>query len=211
MILPRLYPILDVGLLEARGCPVDGAAEAIFAAGAGILQWRCKRNPGEADMLLLERVVAACRRGGARLIVNDRADIARMFGSGLHLGQDDLPAAAARRVVGSEASIGLSTHNEEQVRAAAAEPVDYIAIGPVFSTVSKQNPDPVVGLGNLRAWSALTSLPVVAIGGITTASARDVLDHGAASVAVIGGLYPDPCTPASIERRVKEWLNLLCA
>src|SRR5258708_29563819 len=123
----------------------------------------------------LEEVAALCHRAGVTLVVNDRADLARLVGAAVHLGQDDLPPAAVRRVLGAAGAIGFSTHNEAQLRAAAAEPVDYIALGPIFGTASKENPDPVVGLAELRRLRPLTTPPLVAIGGITPANALSVI------------------------------------
>jgi thiamine-phosphate pyrophosphorylase len=141
-------------------------------------------------------------------VVNDRADVARLLDAGLHLGQDDLPVAAARRVTGARTRIGFSTHNEAQLRNAPAE-ADYFAIGPVFATGSKANADPVVGLEKLREYRRLSAKPVVAIGGITLDNAGHVIDAGADSVAVIGGLYPDPLTPARLRERIQAWQNVL--
>ncbi len=135
--------------------------------------------------------------------------MARLLDAGLHLGQDDLPPALARRIVGDQAVIGFSTHNAEQLRAAAAEPVDYLALGPIFPTASKERPDPVVGLVRLSQWRPLTDRPLVAIGGITRDNAVSVLQAGADSVAVIRDLLPEPCTTESVRQRVKEWLHLL--
>src|SRR5262249_51808870 len=140
------------------------------------------------------------------LVVNDRADLAVLFGAILHLGQDDLPPAAARRVTGPNVRIGFSTHNETQLRSADAEPVDYLAIGPIFGTASKQNPDPVVGIRELARLRPLTAKPLVAIGGITRSNATAVIDAGADSVAIIGDLFPEEGT---IETRVVEWVRLL--
>lgn len=134
--------------------------------------------------------------------MNDRADVAKLLDAALHLGQDDLPPSAARRIVGERGAIGFSTHNEAQLRAGDREPVDYLAIGPIFGTSSKENPDPVVGLDELRRLRAFTEKPLVAIGGITRANALSVFEAGADSVAVIGDLYPDPRTQA------EEWLAI---
>jgi thiamine-phosphate pyrophosphorylase len=145
-------------------------------------------------------------QAGALFVVNDRADIAAMVGAGVHLGQEDLTPADARKVMGKAALIGFSTHNEVQFRAALTEPADYVAFGPIFGTVSKANPDPVVGFDELRHLRPLTSLPLVAIGGITRTTARSVLDAGADSIAVIGDLFPDAGT---IRQRVEEWLSVV--
>ena len=138
-------------------------------------------------------------------VVNDRADLAALMGAALHLGQDDLPPAAARRVTGPKTLIGFSTHNEGQLRAAQSEPVDYLALGPIFGTVSKHNPDPLVGLDKLRRLRPLTARPLVAIGGITRGNAHDVLSAGADSLAVIGDLFPED---TNLRARAEEWLRL---
>ena len=206
MTIPSFYPILDTGAAMSRGVDPVEAARAILGAGAHILQFRHKTFYSRQAHAWLEDIAELCRRSGAALVVNDRADLAVLFGAALHLGQDDLPPEAARRVTGPELPIGLSTHNEAQLRAANTEPVDYLAIGPAFSTVSKQNPDPVVGLAEIKRLRPLTRKPLVAIGGITRANARQVIEAGADSVAVIGDLLPGD---GGIERRAREWLRLL--
>jgi thiamine-phosphate pyrophosphorylase len=140
-----------------------------------------------------------------KYIVNDRTDIALMLGAdGVHVGQDDLPPSAVRAVAGDRLLIGYSTHNADQLLAADAEPVDYLAIGPIFATVSKENPDPVVGTTGLARLHALTQKPLVAIGGITRSNAREAMEAGADSFAVISDLLnPDPQTAIS------EWLSLV--
>jgi thiamine-phosphate pyrophosphorylase len=198
--LPRFYPIIE----PARALPLAAQMLAVREGGAGIAQIRHK---GVWSQALLEAAREA-RRVFPLLIVNDRADIAAMAGAGVHVGQDDLPPAAARAICTS-GLVGLSTHNPAQMQAADGEPVDYIAIGPVFATSSKANPDPVVGLDGVRQVRSLTRKPLVAIGGITRANARAVLDAGADSVAVIGDLYPDELSPASLAARVEEWCRLL--
>ncbi len=155
-----------------------------------------------------ERVGELCRKRGALFIVNDRVDYAKMLGAGVHLGQDDLAPREARKLLGDEAVIGYSTHNAKQLTAAASEPVAYVALGPIFGTASKRNPDPIVGVENLRAWRAMVAQPMVAIGGITRANAKDVWDAGADMVAVIGDLYPAVCDAGSIKERMGEWLRL---
>jgi thiamine-phosphate pyrophosphorylase len=140
------------------------------------------------------------------LVVNDRADLAKLFGAALHLGQEDLLPAVARRVVGSDAVVGYSTHNEAQLRAACDEPADYLALGPIFGTVTKENPDPTVGLDELRRLRPISARPLVAIGGITRANARQVLEAGADSVAVIGDLFPEN---GNIRARSEEWIRAI--
>ncbi|MFN7922149.1 MAG: thiamine phosphate synthase [Bryobacteraceae bacterium] len=208
MKLPRLYPILDVDLLERRKCPIEDAADGMARAGAEILQWRCKRPPSRDDVAVAERIAEICYRFHAQFVVNDRADLAMMLGAGLHLGQDDLPPAKVRKLMPNTA-IGFSTHNARQLISAQLEPVDYLAIGPIFATVSKEKADPEVGIDRLREWRPSSALPVVAIGGITRQSARDVLEAGADSVAVISDLIPVNATRDTIRRRMEEWLTLL--
>jgi thiamine-phosphate pyrophosphorylase len=138
--------------------------------------------------------------------VNDRADIARLLGAALHLGQDDLLPSEARRIRGADTPIGYSTHNERQLLAAISQPADYLALGPIFGTASKQNPDPEVGVEELRRLRPLTDRPLVAIGGIARSNALQVIRAGADSVAVIGDLFPESGT---IRSRAREWLDLL--
>jgi thiamine-phosphate pyrophosphorylase len=205
LTLPLLYPILDRALLTARQCSLETAAGVMLEAGAGILQIRHK-GPWTRDIFeQARRVMRLCEQAAVPLIVNDRADVALLLNAGLHIGQDDLPPQDARSLIGAAACLGYSTHNAGQLTAATREPVDYLAIGPLFATQSKINPDPVVGLDRLRAWRVLTTKPLVAIGGITRENARSVLDAGADSVAVIGDLLPAECTANSIVERFQEW------
>ncbi len=205
MTLPRVYPILDTDALGRRGLALTAAAEAFLQGGARILQIRHKGHWSRKVHQDASQVAALCRRFGATLIVNDRADCARLLSAGLHLGQDDLAPADARSLVGAGAVIGFPSHKAAQLAAAAGEPVDYVALGPVFSTSSKQNPDPVVGLEELRRCRALTLKPLVAIGGITAGNAPAVFEAGADSVAVIADLLPDPATSGSLRHRMEEW------
>jgi thiamine-phosphate pyrophosphorylase len=209
MTLPRLYPILDTELIERRGCRLEAAAEAMLEGGAAILQLRHKGHFSRRIFEQAERIAELCRRAGALFIVDDRADIARLLGAGVHLGQEDLAPQLARKILGPEAVIGYSTHNAEQLEAAATEPVDYVALGPIFETSSKQKPDPVVGLEQLEAWRPLTRRPLVAIGGITRANALAVLEAGADSVAVISDLVPEPCTAEGLRQRMEQWQQLV--
>jgi thiamine-phosphate pyrophosphorylase len=203
--LPRFYPILDTAVAARKGAgPVD-AARVLLDGGVRILQIRHKEFLSRETLEAIERISQFCRDAGALLVINDRADIARMMGAALHLGQDDLPPSAARKITGPDLAIGFSTHNEQQLRAAAAEPVDYLALGPIFGTATKENPDPTVGLDELRRLRALTARPLVAIGGITRANARAVLDAGADSVAVIGDLFADE---GNLQARIAEWLSV---
>ena len=134
--------------------------------------------------------LAVAKQRGVTLIINDRVDLAlALQAGGVHLGQDDLPSDAARKLLGNDAIIGYSTHNVSQAIAAAALPIDYIAIGPIFETGTKANPDPVVGLDGLRAVrKAIGDIPLVAIGGITSVNAAAVIEAGADCVAVISAL-----------------------
>lgn len=199
--IPRFYPILDTGVSDRFEVEPAAAAASILEAGATILQFRHKGFFSRGTVETIERIAALCRDAGALFVVNDRADIARIVGAAVHLGQEDLTPTVARRVTGSHAIIGYSTHNEAQLHAAAAEPADYLALGPIFETASKRNPDPVVGLERLRLWRQLTPRPLVAIGGITRANASRVLEAGANSVAIIGDLFPD------VRARAKEWIE----
>ena len=209
MTLPRLYPILDTALLAKRGFPVLGAAEAMLEGGAQILQYRHKGHFSRCVYGQAQRVCELCRRFGAAFVVNDRADMARLLEAGLHVGQEDLPPAAARRILGPDGLLGFSTHNEAQLRAAEAEPVDYVALGPIFGTTSKERADPVVGLERLREWRRLTTRPLVAIGGITRENAAEVLAAGADAAAVISDLVPDPCTNTALRERIEEWKRIV--
>jgi thiamine-phosphate pyrophosphorylase len=145
-------------------------------------------------------------------VVNDRADYAALLGAALHLGQDDLLPSDARIVIGATAIIGYSTHNPAQMSAAAAEPVDYVAFGPVFPTASKEQPDPTVGIEGLRAVRALAAKPLVGIGGITLERAKACFDAGADSVAVISDLLPVSCPVSALKQttrdRMAEWQRL---
>jgi thiamine-phosphate pyrophosphorylase len=206
--LPRIYPILDTETLARRGCAVAQAAEAMLEGGARILQFRHKGHFSRLTFAEAERVAALCRDAGALFIIDDRADIALLLDAGLHVGQDDLPPLDARRLLGPSRVLGFSTHNPEQLAAAAAGPTDYLAFGPVFTTGSKRNPDPVVGLDGLAEAVRLAGRPLVAIGGITRANARDTLAAGAASLAVIHDILPETCTYLSVRARMEEWQRL---
>ena len=198
------YPILDTDVLARRGMPVVEAAEAILDAGARILQFRHKGFFSREVFADAQRIAGLCRAANAVFIVNDRADIAMLLSAGVHLGQDDLSPSDARGVT----PIGFSTHNEDQLRAGDLEPVDYLAIGPIFRTASKQNPDPAIGVDRLRSLRSLTRKPLVAIGGINRQNAPAVLEAGVDAVAVIGDLLPDACTGTSLKTHVQEWLAI---
>lgn len=189
--LPAFYPILDTAILGPAGLDLLQACRSLLSAGAQILQLRHKGHFSRQLFDQAEQMAAQCREAGALFVANDRADVAALLGCALHLGQEDITPAGARKILPSLAVIGFSTHNEAQVRLAADEPVDYLAFGPIFRTGSKENPDPVTGLGELRRIRALTQRPLVAIGGITLENAGEVLGAGADSVAVISGFLPE--------------------
>ena len=211
MKLPRLYPILDTETLVNRGVGIELAAAAFLEGGAGILQFRHKGHWTREIFATAQGVARLCREAGAPLVINDRADFAMLLEAGLHLGQHDLAPRDARKLVGPDTMIGHSTHNRNQLCAAGGEPVDYIALGPIFRTVSKVNPDPVVGVAELHLCRPLLEKPLVAIGGITQRNVADVLRAGADSVAVISGLLPENATARSIRERMEEWQELIRA
>jgi thiamine-phosphate pyrophosphorylase len=205
--LPRVYPIVDTATLERRGGDPVTFAEALLEAGAGILQFRHKGFFSRGTFAQAERIADLCRQRGALFVLNDRPDLARLLGAGCHVGQEDLAPADVRPVLGP-APLGFSTHNEAQLRAAAAEPVDYLALGPVFGTASKENPDPALGVGEWARLRPLSRKPLVAIGGVTRASATEVWRAGADSIAVISDLYPETLGPRAVRERMQEWLLL---
>jgi thiamine-phosphate pyrophosphorylase len=191
MPLPRLYPILDAGCFPDANA-MSGAAEDLAAAGCRLLQYRNKSG-NSRHMLDDARELRARLGSNVKLIMNDRADLCLAAGfDGVHVGQDDLSPESVRRIIGPERWLGVSTHNPEQLAEADKSSADYLAIGPVFATSTKANPDPVVGLEGVRRARELTRKPLVAIGGITRANARSVIDAGADSVAVISDLIRDP-------------------
>ena len=189
--LPRVYPITDTrisGLSHAEQV-------ALFAAGgATVVQLRDKHAPALEFYDQAKAALEVARERGVQLIINDRVDIALALGAdGVHLGQDDLPPEAARRLLGDDVVIGFSTHNLKQAVEASTWPIDYLAIGPIFATSTKENPDPVVGLEGLRVVrEAIGERLLVGIGGITPANARKVIEAGADSVALIHGLLTAP-------------------
>jgi len=209
MKLPRVYPILDTETLERRGIALETAAAAFLEGGAGILQIRHKGHWSRELFEAAKRVARHCREGGAPLIVNDRADFAMLLEAGLHLGQDDLPPRYARKLLGRELMIGFSSHSAGELAAAGGEPVDYVALGPVFATASKRNPDPVIGVEEVRRCRALVEKPLVAIGGITRENAIEVLRAGADSLAVIAGLLPEAASARSLRERMEQWQQLV--
>ena len=186
LVLPTLYVILDAGMLTE---PAGVIAQKLMDVGVKLLQYRAK-NAGARELWEESRAIAeAARRAKCTFIVNDRPDVAYLAGAdGVHVGQDDLDVEQARKVIGPDRWVGVSTHNLEQFERAAATSADYIAVGPIFQTSSKMNPDPVVGTALLRRVRVLTEKPIVAIGGITLEHAADVLAAGADSVAMISDI-----------------------
>ena len=200
--LPRLYAILDRSCFES-GKELQRAAAALVSSGIALIQYRNKI--GNARQMLEDARELKLRLGNSvNLIMNDRPDLALAAGfDGVHVGQDDLTPESARKVIGPELWLGVSTHNPEQIIEANKTSADYIAIGPVFGTSSKENADPVVGLAGVRAARALTRKLLVAIGGITRANCCPVIEAGADSVAVISDLLPDP------KKSAEEFLRIL--
>jgi thiamine-phosphate pyrophosphorylase len=189
--LPRLYAILDASCFPDSPA-MFSTAEELLAAGVTLLQYRNKSGNAR-EMLEQARELKRRVGAGATLIMNDRADLCLAAGfDGVHVGQEDLSAEGARKVIGEGLRLGVSTHNSQQVEGADKTSADYIAIGPVFSTASKVNPDPVVGLEGVREARHLTRKPLVAIGGINRANCRSVIDAGADSIAVISDLMREP-------------------
>jgi thiamine-phosphate pyrophosphorylase len=193
--LVGLYPILDSRLLPLGELP--NVARILQQSGVQQIQLRMKKN-SDADRLRVQDAVATALEGsGTLVVVNDRADLARMLHQeapdgvrvGLHLGQDDMDPARARDLLGDEIHISWSTHSLKQVEASAGLPLDGIAYGPVFGTKSKDDPEPAVGIDALRRASAESPWPVTAIGGIDAQSLASCLEAGASSVAVIGALF----------------------
>lgn len=201
-MFPPLYAILDPSL---AGQPIPQLAESLVQAGVELIQLRDKRNTPRAVLRRAQELAAQFASSGVRLIVNDRPDIAALSGAGgVHVGQLDLPVEAARLLCGTPRWVGVSTHNLDQLRDADRTSADYIAVGPVFPTGTKEHPDPVVGLDFIRAARQMTRKPLVAIGGITVESAADVFRAGADSIAVVRDLLaaPDPA------RRAREFLAI---
>lgn len=205
MTLPPLYAILDDQAAALAGWDPIDLARAWFDAGVRLIQVRAKLASGARLLELCSRVGELAHAARAQVVVNDRFDVALAAGVlAVHVGQDDVPASAVRRFLGPEGVIGLSTHTREQVDAALYEPITYLAVGPVFGTASKDTGYDAVGLALVAYAASKTTLPIVAIGGITESRARSVIDAGAASVAVIGDLlHGDPAA------RVQAFLRAL--
>jgi len=200
-LLPKLYAIVDAACFSESD-QLYKFAQELIAGGATFLQYR---NKNGSARVVMEQALELRRIAGtsARLIMNDRADLCVAAGfDGCHVGQDDLSVEAVRGIIGNDRIVGLSTHNTEQVKLADESSADYVAVGPVFLTASKANPDPVIGLEGLRRARVLTRKPLVAIGGITRANCRQILEAGPDSAAVIGDLLREP------KKAIEDFLSL---
>jgi len=203
--LPNFYAILDAGLLARRGVGLADYARAIRDAGVRLVQYRDKGAAPQVALRNTEIIRNVFSGSDSLLMMNDRADLAVLAGwDGVHVGQEDLTPEAARIVVGAERWIGVSTHNEEQMRAANLSCADYVAVGPVFATGTKLDAEPVIGLAGVRLARTLTNKPIVAIGGITRENARSVIEAGADSVAVISALIVEG---ESVEKVARDFLD----
>ena len=187
----KVYPITD---LRLTGLSHAEQVTRLIQGGATLIQLREKSLSPREFFHQAQAALEVARAHDVRIIINDRVDIAlALHADGVHLGQDDMPPHAARKLLGDEALIGLSTHNPAQALSASTFPIDYLAIGPVFPTSSKNKPDPVVGLAGLReVRDAVAHLPLVAIGGITAQNIESVMKESANCVAVIGAVLADP-------------------
>jgi thiamine-phosphate pyrophosphorylase len=202
-MFPTLYAIVDATPAQ----PIESLlslAHKLADAGVQLIQLRAKHTPPRQFHEIARALITAVPQN-VRIIINDRPDIASIaIAAGVHVGQEDLPVEAARQICPRPQWVGISTHNLEQLRAADRTSADYIAVGPIYPTATKENPDPVVGLELIRVARKLTRKPLVAIGGITIKSAGEVFRAGADSVAVISDLLnaPDPA------QRAREYLAL---
>ena len=201
--LPKIYPITDVAISSLTHAE---QVAHLLSGGASLIQLR-EKNKSPRDFF--DDAMAAVRlaqAADATLIINDRVDIALALGAtGVHLGQTDMPVGAARQLLGPDALIGYSTHNLDQVREALALPINYLAFGPVFSTTTKENPDPIAGLEQLHEAKALAGdLPLVAIGGIRQSNLADVFAAGADSAAIISEILS---TPPDIAANLRKMLG----
>ncbi len=202
LVFPRLYAIIDSTLLTTSELEL---AETLAGSGVELIQYRNKAASSRQFFEISRQLTSALAPRRVRLVVNDRADIALLAGAGgIHVGQDDLGVEDARAVCGPDCWVGISTHTLEQLAAADRTSADYIAVGPIFPTATKKNPDPVVGTDFLRKARQITKKPLVAIGGITLERAAEVYRAGADSLAVIRDLIcaPDPGA------RAREYLDV---
>ena len=203
--LPRVYPLTDVQL---SGLSHADQVQFLSLGGAQFIQLREKQASALHFYEQAKAALVVAERLGSRLIINDRVDVALATGAhGVHLGQDDMPPEAARRLLGNHAIIGYSTHNIEQAQQALLFPIDYLAIGPIFSTSTKPDTAPTLGLDGLRAVREVVgNAQLVAIGGITTANAAEVIAAGADSTAVISALLSKPDQITDLTRALIQTL-----
>jgi thiamine-phosphate pyrophosphorylase len=205
--LPNFYAVLDAGLLSRQSVDIADFARAVRDAGVKLVQYRDKGFAPQMVLRNAETIRNVFRESDCLLVMNDRADLAALAGwDGVHVGQEDLSPDDARRVVGPERWVGVSTHTEDQVRVADSSSADYVAVGPVFATGTKLDAEPVIGLAGVKAARSLTKKPIVAIGGITRENARSVIDAGADSVAVISALIARGEPVAKVAR---DFLDIL--
>jgi thiamine-phosphate pyrophosphorylase len=203
LLLPRLYVILDAGVIQGQ---IHVVAEQLLSAGVCLLQYRGKNVAARSMLETSKLLTGMAHKHRATFFVNDRPDVAWLAGAdGVHVGQDDLSVNQARSLVGEGRWVGVSTHNHEQFEKAAATSADYIAIGPIFQTSSKANPDPIVGTEMIRQVRRLTPKPIVAIGGIRLENAAEVIEAGADSIAVIR----DIVGAADPAKQAEQFLNRL--
>jgi thiamine-phosphate pyrophosphorylase len=203
LVLPRLYVILDAALVTTSE---TDCAQRLADVGVRLLQYRNKVASAGELLESSKKLAELLLPQGVTFVVNDRADVAALAGAnGVHVGQEDLGVEGARRVVGAGKIVGVSTHNLEQFKRAAPSSADYVAVGPIFTTATKENPDPVVGMELIRTFRTLTDKPIVAIGGITLERAAATIEAGADSVAVISDILraPDP------GKRARQYVELL--
>ena len=206
-MIPRLYALADSDVLAARQISLAAFASQLREAGVELLQYRNKQGSPQEVLAVLSQLRTIFNDTSCHLIVNDRPDLAVLAGvDGVHVGQEDLSPADARSVLGPRGIIGLSTHSDLQIKAAEDSCADYVAIGPIFSTRTKPDHEPIVGLEGVRRARLLTTKPLVAIGGITRENARSVVEAGADSVAVISGLLVPGTSIAEVAR---DFLNIL--
>jgi len=203
LVLPRLYVILDAALTGAR---MAEDARMLAEEGVRLIQYRSKTATAREQLAECRQLAEIFQSTHTTFIVNDRPDVAVLCAAaGVHVGQDDLSVEDARSVVGDKLWVGVSTHNMEQVRRAAQSSADYVAVGPVYATGTKANPDPVVGTELIRQARRETEKPLVAIGGITLGRAGDVMEAGADAVVVIADIWKAP----DARERVREYQKLL--
>ncbi len=210
--LPRLYPITD---RQLSNCTHEEIVEMMLAGGAKMIQLRDKDASAREMLDSARACLKLTRAAGARLIINDRVDVALTSDAdGVHLGQEDLAVEEAREILGEKKMIGVSTHNLDQLRAALETSADYVAVGPVYPTRTKENPDPVAGLELVREARKLADRPIVAIGGIDHQRAGEVMAAGADTIAAISALYPWPdvldlASKPDITGSVRKFIEIL--